>query len=110
MKTFFKDLLSSNSGVSSKRLVTLVAFLLMATGFIANLFWDLTIDANIYDSMQWIVIGGLGFTASEIFAYKGKTESTEEPVIDDDEPRVSRWDSGRSKCGDETVRIKKRGE
>jgi hypothetical protein len=42
----------------------------MATGFVANLFWDETIDADIYDSMKWIVIGGLGFTASEKFAKK----------------------------------------
>jgi hypothetical protein len=60
---------------SSKRMITIVAFLLMATGFIANLFFNLTIDEFIYDSMKWIVIGGLGFTASEQFA-KGNTTIT----------------------------------
>ena len=70
MKTFIMNILSSDNKLSSKRLVTLLAFLLMATGFIANLFWKFSIDTTIYDSMKWIVIGGLGFTASEQFANK----------------------------------------
>jgi hypothetical protein len=66
----FIKMLSANSGLSSKRFITLMAFALMAIGFIANLFWDFTIEAFIYESMQWIVIGGLGFTASERFGKK----------------------------------------
>jgi len=42
----------------------------MCIGFIANLFWGKQIDSMVYDSMKWIVIGGLGFTASEQFANK----------------------------------------
>jgi hypothetical protein len=38
----------------------------MGTGFITNLFWGLTVEEFIYDSMKWI--GGLGFTASEQFS------------------------------------------
>lgn len=64
--------ISSNGRVSSKRLIAILAFILMATGFIANLFWDQTIDEFIYESMKWIVIGGLGFTASERFGFKDK--------------------------------------
>ena len=67
---FLLEVVSSDGKVSSKRLVTLLAFLCMATGFIANLFWEYTIEQNIYDSMKWIVIGGLGFTASEQFSSK----------------------------------------
>ena len=70
MKQFFINCVSSDGKVSSKRLVTLLAFLMMATGFISNLFWKFTIDQNIYDSMKWIVISGLGFTASEQFSGK----------------------------------------
>ena len=70
MKQFFINCLSSDGKISSKRLVTLLAFLMMCTGFIANLFWGKQIDGMIYDSMKWIVIGGLGFTASEQFANK----------------------------------------
>jgi hypothetical protein len=70
MKTFILNILNADGKLSSKRLVTLLAFLMMSTGFISNLFWKLTIDPVIYDSMKWIVIGGLGFTASEQFASK----------------------------------------
>jgi hypothetical protein len=75
-------MLSTNGKISSKRLITFVAFILMGTGFIANLFWDETIDQDIYESMRWIVLGGLGFTASEKFAKK-QTDTT--PPIDDTE-------------------------
>lgn len=77
------NVLSSNGKVSSKRLITLLAFLLMAIGFIANLIWKYTIDAGIYDSVKWIVLGGLGFTASEQFSPKDITTPTppaEEPT------------------------------
>jgi hypothetical protein len=70
MKNFFINCVSSDGKVSSKRLVTLLAFIMMAIGFISNLFWKFTIDPIIYDSMKWIVIGGLGFTASEQFTNK----------------------------------------
>jgi len=43
---------------------------MMGIGFIANLFFNFTIEPSIYESMQWIVIGGLGFTASEQFSTK----------------------------------------
>lgn len=77
MKKFVIKCLSSDGTISSKRVVTLFAFIMMAIGFIANLFWDFTIEPDIYDSMKWIVIGGLGFTASEQFGTK-KIETPEE--------------------------------
>jgi hypothetical protein len=70
MGKFLLNCVSSDGKVSSKRLVTLLAFLMMTIGFISNLFWKYTVDVTIYDSMKWIVIGGLGFTASEQFANK----------------------------------------
>lgn len=81
MKKFISSLLSDGGKISSKRLVTLLAFIMMSIGFIANLFWDYTIDKFIYESMQWIVMIGLGVTASEKFT-KGsstKDESKERP-------------------------------
>jgi len=83
MKNFLYNCLSSNGKVSSKRFITLLAFLFMAVGFIANLFWDLDIDNNIYESMEWIVIGGLGFTASEGFTNRKHTDKDE---LSDNEP------------------------
>jgi hypothetical protein len=67
MKEFINNCLSDGGKVSSKRVVTITAFILMSIGFISNLFWDLKIDEFIYESMQWIVMVGLGVTASEKF-------------------------------------------
>ena len=58
-----------NGTVSSKRVVTLLAFLICAGGFIAMVYGH-PIDSKIYDSMMYIVIAGLGFTASEKFTKK----------------------------------------
>ncbi len=58
-----------NDTVSSKRVVTLLAFLICAGGFIAMV-CGYPIDSKIFDSMMYIVIAGLGFTASEKFAKK----------------------------------------
>lgn len=58
--------------VSSKRVVTFLAFLLCAFGFLVDLFSNFQITQTIYDSMMWIVVAGLGFTASEKFAKKSK--------------------------------------
>jgi len=58
---------------SSKRVITLLAFLLLATGFIAELFFEKKVNPTTYEYMMYIVLGGLGFTASEKFVKK--TES-----------------------------------
>jgi len=46
-----------------------LAFLICAGGFIAMVY-GYPIDSKIYDSMMYIVIAGLGFTASEKFTKK----------------------------------------
>jgi hypothetical protein len=58
-----------NGTISSKRVVTLLAFLMCAYGFIAMV-CGYPVDTKIYDSMMYIVIAGLGFTASEKFVKK----------------------------------------
>ena len=55
---------------SSKRVVTLLAFLLLATGFLAELFFEKKVNPQTFDVMMYIVLGGLGFTASEKFVKK----------------------------------------
>lgn len=55
--------------ISSKRVITFLAFLLCAGGFIAMVY-GYSIDTKIFDSMMYIVIAGLGFTASEKFSKK----------------------------------------
>ena len=60
--------------VSSKRVVTLLAFILCSVGFIADLFWDLSVATNVYEGMMYIAIAGLGFTASEKFSPRPNVE------------------------------------
>lgn len=62
-----KCMLSQDPAISSKRVVTFLAFLLCAGAFIAMVF-GYPIDQKLFDSMMYIVIAGLGFTASEKFA------------------------------------------
>ena len=60
-----------NGTVSSKRVITLLAFLICAFGFIADIFGK-QITPSLFDSMIYLVIAGLGFTASEKFVSKEK--------------------------------------
>ena len=55
---------------SSKRVITFLAFLLLATGFIAELFWERKVYPTTDETSMYIVIGGLGFTASVKFSSK----------------------------------------
>jgi hypothetical protein len=57
-----------DGGVSSKRVVTFLAFIFCSIAFFANLFFNYSIDSNIFDGMMYIAIAGLGVTASEKFA------------------------------------------
>jgi hypothetical protein len=60
---------SANGTVSSKRTVTILAFLLCSGGFIASI-CGYSVDSKLFESMMYIVIAGLGFTASEKFSSK----------------------------------------
>ena len=55
---------------SSKRIITLLAFLLIAIGFLAELLFEKKVSPQTFDAMMYIVLGGLGFTASEKFSKK----------------------------------------
>jgi hypothetical protein len=67
-----REMLSADGSpaISSKRVVTFLAFLLCAAAFVADLGWDLKVDFPVFQSMMYIVVAGLGFTASEKFAPK----------------------------------------
>ena len=60
---------SHNGTISSKRVVTLFAFILCSWGFVASIY-GYHVDSKLFDSMMYIVVAGLGFTASEKFAKK----------------------------------------
>ena len=59
-----------DGSISSKRVITVMATFLVALAFVLNLFWDLDVDVNMYDSMMMIVVAGLGTTVAEKFAPK----------------------------------------
>jgi hypothetical protein len=59
-----------DGSVSSKRVITILATLLVALAFLLNLFVGMTVDKHMYDSMMMIVIAGLGTTVVEKFAKK----------------------------------------
>ena len=73
LHTLFTD--GTDDGISSKRAVTIAAFILCAAGFIGDLVWDYKVDPNVYEAMMYIVVAGLGFTASEKFARRNKKET-----------------------------------
>lgn len=76
--TYLKDMMSENGNPSSKRWVAVVATLLIVIGYIANLFWDYTIEEFIFNGVMYIVIGTLGITGVEKFAPKKPTKKSDE--------------------------------
>ena len=60
----------ADGSVSSKRVITTLATFLVALAFLLNMFFGLSVDKNMYDSMMMIVIAGLGTTVAEKFARK----------------------------------------
>ena len=63
---FLKD--SHNGTLSSKRVVTFLAFLLCGVAFLANLVWGFEVKQFMYESMIYLAMVGLGVTVTEKFA------------------------------------------
>lgn len=72
MKKFLSQMLTAEGEhqPSSKRVITFLAFLLLATGFLAELFFEKKLNPQTLDVIMYVVLGGLGFTASEKFTSK----------------------------------------
>jgi hypothetical protein len=69
--SFLRDMLTDIDGdISSKRVITFLAFLLCSVAFISNIFWKYEVDNTLFENMMYIVVAGLGFTASEKFSVK----------------------------------------
>jgi len=73
VKSMLTDSQDDNA-ISSKRVVAFSAFIFCSIAFFANLFFDFEIAQFMYESMIWIVVGGLGFTALEKFAPNSKDD------------------------------------
>jgi hypothetical protein len=57
----------TNGSVSSKRVITLLAFLACVYAFIADIH-GYKVTPSLFEAMIYLVIAGLGFTASEKFS------------------------------------------
>ena len=68
LSTMLKD--GQNGSLSSKRVITFLAFILCAIAFLSNLFFGYKIDSFLYESMSYIVMAGLGVTVAEKFSIK----------------------------------------
>lgn len=69
-KTMFRD--GIDGSLSSRRVVTFLAFVFCSIAFFANLFFDKQIDTNIFEGMMYIAIVGLGTTVAEKFSSRPK--------------------------------------
>ena len=68
---YVKGMLADGTGnPSSKRIIATLFALLLAIGFVANLFYGYKIDDNILDAVMVITVAGLGITGIEKFAPK----------------------------------------
>lgn len=72
--SWLKDMMSDSDIISSKRVITFLAFLLCGVAFTADLFWGYKVSKESFEAMMYIVIAGLGFTASEKFTPKKGNE------------------------------------
>lgn len=66
-----------NGSVSSKRVITMIAFISCVVGFFAELFFGYKVNDATYTSLMYIVLGGLGATASEKFSSQVPVEQKE---------------------------------
>lgn len=59
--------------LSSRRVVTFLAFLLCALGYLLNLFLGMAVEKFMFDAMSYIAMAGLGATVAEKFSPAEKT-------------------------------------
>ena len=69
---------SHNKSLSSKRVVTFLAFVLCGIAFITNLFWGYKVESYMFEGMIYLAMAGLGFTATEKFASINKNKENQE--------------------------------
>ena len=97
MKRFICSLIADVDGfASSKRVVTLCAFILLSVAFIANIFAAIPLQEFVFDGMLYLVAAGLGFSTFEKFSRDKKSmggpvtpskiEFTETKFFDDEDP------------------------
>lgn len=56
-----------DGSLSSRRVITFLAFIFCSVAFFANLFWGKKVEAFMFEGMMYIAIAGLGVTVAEKF-------------------------------------------
>lgn len=79
MIKYIKEMMKDQEGnFSSKRFITVGAFLLLSVAFLVNIFIEIQLPEYVWDDMMYIVILGVGFTASERFTNLVERKKEEE--------------------------------
>ena len=82
MKSYLKEMMSDQEGqFSSKRFVTVGAFILLAVAFLADVFIEIDLPEYVWDDMMYVVAAGIGFTATERFTRKIEKKEEENPPL-----------------------------
>jgi hypothetical protein len=68
LKSMLQD--GVDGSLSSRRVVTFLAFVLCAIAFIANLFWEKKVETYMFEGMIYLAMAGLGATVAEKFSAK----------------------------------------
>lgn len=78
VKTFFEKVLCDVDGQpSSKRLVTLIAFVLISGAFITNIFIEIPLNKYMFEGMLWLTGAGIGSATVEKFSRRGFKDDSE---------------------------------
>lgn len=77
-KSYLEKILTDVDGQpSSKRLVTLIAFVLISVAFTVNVFVEIPLKEYMFEGMLWLAGAGLGFSTVEKFSRKGYKDNSE---------------------------------
>lgn len=65
MLKFIKEIFQEQDGkYSHKRMIAILAFVVMLVAFVANTFYGIPISEFLIDNFMYIIIGGMGITAT----------------------------------------------
>ena len=70
--------------ISSKRVITFLAFVWVSIAFLVNVFMEVPLEQHIFDGMLYLVMSGMGLSAFEKFSPKhahGEMPSQEEDEV-----------------------------
>lgn len=79
MREYFNKMLSSDPRVSSKRVITFMASMLVFVVVLVDLFTDNTVSDYVFEGLIWMSIAGLGSTAVEAFAKRLPRNTSPDP-------------------------------